>query len=1455
MVLGIIDDIKTAFYSLMILIDVGVYSLLNGIYKIYVALAGARLLSNAMFTDIANRFYAVVGVAMLFVVAYVVIQGIINPDNFAKSGGEGSQLLKRIGIAVLGLALVPGAFRIAYRGQDVILNNNLIGKVFLGYNEEQNVIKHGDIKINGEEMKFDSDGDGEEDKGEINQNDAITSSAGTVAALSIWQAVFYPTDIDSQESMDKAAEDIKTKEPASKFIRGAKLLTTWGCGVAIAASIFTLGGALLSAAALCGSAVALSAADDLSGKQVSLKDAYSAAAGSGDFTVFMLFAESVTNGDITYRFPMSTILGLVSAYLFLNFAIDMAVRAVKLVYMQIIAPVPLMLQILPKFKDNLQKWLKTVLSLFMEVFIRLTFVYIVVYLISHLWSIMNGGWLDNANLNIGESFFAQAILIIGMLIFAKTAPQFISETLGISSGNLSLGIRKKLAEGGVLSVAAAAGGIGANFLAGGLRGWNSTQNRYKKYLENNKEKTSPFKTAWFSGVGAIGGALGSAIKSAPRAVIDSKGVDEFRKVGYRIKDSYTQGKNRALKEEYERRQREDEFENEYEAKTGKKAYHNVGDALDIHPAQWTKDKAARIAYKVGKARENAAENWHEFGAVPIDDKLLKAKIDMQEAMEGLTKALQDTAAEINEGYKRAVNDREYLNSDEARRAIAYKMAKENGINVDTPEKLQNYMLENHDAINNQLFTEKLAADKKVKEAKERAVTEEIQKEAIQGPGKMTATLNKKMQENADLFKEHGDAMFNIGPKDKNGNATPMKLRDYLEQNFGKDYESGVDIRTVAARMSKQEQNVTITATTDGGEISGVIKYRTGEGNNIETSFIGKDGKERPVTIMGNGTMILPTHAGADQVELTNVKMTNRTTLGDVTADLNDDSELKSTTISDMASSLGGTFKTSVKMSSGSGPAQTGTVEATVDDSGSVVGQITIGSLPTGDIKLGELVSGGFADSATISSPITVEAKTASSTPISVSLAKDGATISAKIGDSMTIPVTGSSINLATATLGSKVNLKGALEQAVSATKTTDGIVVQAYGGKTYEVQVAGGSLTSCKSIIATGDSFKAPSIQASLGTSPSFDIVGTAALMQNGETLVIPGNSGTEYTVMKDTNGTVTYSMKDSKGNSNPINEATAKQATSKSAEVNVEELAKLAERDHAKRLKIITNAAGESKEVSIVKDGSGSTVVRVVEDPTKITTEDVIQSMTTGEKQVFVLLDGRFEVTVEKKSSGDLEYTVKDTVNNTTKVYTETEFINEFELVIDSAKAIEAIPKKVGTETKIKLSGHDEVSISYVDAAELGRRTEGQVIVGGPQIYEAMKKLEGEGTISFKNGETIHIEPVYDEKGKPTTKRYYVYTDSSSTGGQRTFTDDDIATEPDVRDIIDRLFGAAGVTAEITGISVKNEAEDKSESLVKELDRVVKTIKEEIVNSDDYKRAMKAPVKKPDSSSGSGSK
>ena len=53
--------------------------------------------------------------------------------------------------------------------------------------------------------------------------------------------------------------------------------------------------------------------------------------------------------------------------------------------------------------------------------------------------------------------FAIAFLVIGLIIFCKEAPKFFGETLGINSGNMSLGLKKKLADGGVYNVA----GIGA----------------------------------------------------------------------------------------------------------------------------------------------------------------------------------------------------------------------------------------------------------------------------------------------------------------------------------------------------------------------------------------------------------------------------------------------------------------------------------------------------------------------------------------------------------------------------------------------------------------------------------------------------------------------------------------------------------------------------------------------------------------------------------------------------------------------------------------------------------------------------------------------------------------------------------------------------------------------------------------------------------------------------------
>ena len=78
------------------------------------------------------------------------------------------------------------------------------------------------------------------------------------------------------------------------------------------------------------------------------------------------------------------IYGAFCLYAFASFSIDMGVRAAKLAYYQIIAPVPLIMQVLPKYKDTFSKYIKNVVSTFLEVFIRISVVYIVVYVICHL---------------------------------------------------------------------------------------------------------------------------------------------------------------------------------------------------------------------------------------------------------------------------------------------------------------------------------------------------------------------------------------------------------------------------------------------------------------------------------------------------------------------------------------------------------------------------------------------------------------------------------------------------------------------------------------------------------------------------------------------------------------------------------------------------------------------------------------------------------------------------------------------------------------------------------------------------------------------------------------------------------------------------------------------------------------------------------------------------------------
>lgn len=175
-----------------------------------------------------------------------------------------------------------------------------------------------------------------------------------------------------------------------------------------------------------------------------------------------------------YKYIFSTIVGVVIILLLITFCMDVAVRSIKLGFLQLIAPIPIISYVDPKSgKDGMfKKWYQMCFKTYLSLFIRLLAIYFAIYIISRLGrmvDIVDGSYVTNA--------FIKIFIIIGALMFAKQFPKIL-EGLGIKldSGGFTLNPLKKLEKeavgGKALSKAAGmpvkmAKGIGMAGLVGG----------------------------------------------------------------------------------------------------------------------------------------------------------------------------------------------------------------------------------------------------------------------------------------------------------------------------------------------------------------------------------------------------------------------------------------------------------------------------------------------------------------------------------------------------------------------------------------------------------------------------------------------------------------------------------------------------------------------------------------------------------------------------------------------------------------------------------------------------------------------------------------------------------------------------------------------------------------------------------------------------------------------------
>lgn len=171
-----------------------------------------------------------------------------------------------------------------------------------------------------------------------------------------------------------------------------------------------------------------------------------------------------------YMWPLTTLCGIILVFILVGIAVDVAIRVFKLMILQMIAPIPVMTYIDPKSsKDGaFNSWIKTFTTTYLDIFIKLGTVYLLLLLVKEFFS---GKLFGNVYKTLGfaSGNFVMIFLIIGLFQFAKEAPKFIKDALGIkdSGGGSFMG---KALSGMAGAAAGFAGGLATGGLAGGLSG-------------------------------------------------------------------------------------------------------------------------------------------------------------------------------------------------------------------------------------------------------------------------------------------------------------------------------------------------------------------------------------------------------------------------------------------------------------------------------------------------------------------------------------------------------------------------------------------------------------------------------------------------------------------------------------------------------------------------------------------------------------------------------------------------------------------------------------------------------------------------------------------------------------------------------------------------------------------------------------------------------------------------
>lgn len=508
----VIQAIRTIFG----LIDNVIYGLLANIYDIIMLLPTVDLFRQEFIGDITSRIYTFLGIFMLFKISFSFINFIINPDKFSDNQNGFGKIIGNILLTLMMLMAVPWAFTLLKNVQNAILNDHIIDNIIFG--NKTNIVSS-DVKFYA--IKF----------SDQCADPIVLTDEGEYFALMVARPFYqYDSNVAAEFSSDpekysddqlrgvlcqntldiQKIENLSSEDKLKVYNYINDDISSDYARERITNPITTLA-----------SQSTLGESTEDQNKETILSYI------TGGFTRWVndLNNSVETDNDyqINYLFIASTIVGLIVCGLLISTGLDIAVRTIKLAFLQIIAPIPIISFVDPdKSKHKMfNNWLQDVWKTWVSLFVRLFIIYLIIEMLNLLDSALDFDEFEKFK------FLMSLFFIIGGLIFAKKFVPMLESLTGIKfDDKLSINPLKKLKDealggkqiaNGVNAIGGATVAAGSAAIAHGIAK-NAAKKKFNE--ENNKLNDIRAKAKV-----NVGNAVASARQAQKDRVLKQQSID------------------------------------------------------------------------------------------------------------------------------------------------------------------------------------------------------------------------------------------------------------------------------------------------------------------------------------------------------------------------------------------------------------------------------------------------------------------------------------------------------------------------------------------------------------------------------------------------------------------------------------------------------------------------------------------------------------------------------------------------------------------------------------------------------------------------------------------------------------------------------------------------------------------------------------------------------------------